>query len=96
VLIPTGATADPYRVTGGGSGSAAGAVLKALKESLKGDEAIGVDVFASALSSPLYWIATNAGLDGSVVVNKVAQLGSETQGGQWRTAVTDRRETSCC
>jgi chaperonin GroEL len=70
VLIPTGATADPYRVTGGGSGSAAGAVLKALKESLKGDEAIGVDVFASALSSPLYWIATNAGLNGSVVVNK--------------------------
>jgi chaperonin GroEL (HSP60 family) len=96
VLILTGATADPYRVTGGGSALQAGAVLKALKESLKGDEAIGVDVFADALSSPLYWIATNAGLDGSVVVNKLAQLGSETQGGQWRTAVTDRRETSCC
>ena len=28
----------------------------------------------SALSAPLYWIATNAGLDGSVVVNKVAEL----------------------
>ncbi|MCW2512971.1 MAG: groEL [Mycobacterium sp.] len=96
MLILTGATADPYRVTGGGSALQAGAVLKALKESLKGDEAIGVDVFADALSSPLYWIATNAGLDGSVVVNKLAQLGSETQGGQWRTAVTDRRETSCC
>jgi chaperonin GroEL len=62
-------------VTGGGAALLqAGAVLKALKESLKGDEAIGVDVFAAALSSPLYWIATNAGLDGSVVVNKVAQL----------------------
>jgi chaperonin GroEL len=62
-------------VTGGGSALLqAGAVLKALKESLKGDEAVGVDVFAAALSSPLYWIATNAGLDGSVVVNKVAQL----------------------
>jgi chaperonin GroEL (HSP60 family) len=96
VLILTGATTDPYRVTGGGSALQAGAVLKALKESLKGDEAVGVDVFAAALSSPLYWIATNAGLDGSVVVNKLAQLGSETQGGQWRTAVTDRRETSCC
>ena len=44
------------------------------KESLKGDEALGVDVFAAALSSPLYWIATNAGLDGSVVVNKVREL----------------------
>ena len=31
-------------------------------------------MFAAALSSPLYWIATNAGLDGSVVVNKVAEL----------------------
>ena len=41
---------------------------------LSGDEAIGVDVFASALSAPLYWIATNAGLDGSVVVSKVAEM----------------------
>ena len=31
-------------------------------------------MFASALSAPLYWIAANAGLDGSVVVNKVAEL----------------------
>ena len=62
-------------VTGGGAALLqAGSVLKALKESLTGDEAIGVDVFAAALSAPLYWIATNAGLDGSVVVNKVGQL----------------------
>ena len=62
-------------VIGGGSALVqAGSVLKALRESLKGDEALGVDVFASALSSPLYWIATNAGLDGSVVVNKVSSL----------------------
>ena len=62
-------------VTGGGAALVqAGSVLKALKESLKGDEATGVDVFASALSAPLYWIATNAGLDGSVVVNKVSEL----------------------
>ena len=31
-------------------------------------------MFSSALSAPLYWIATNAGLDGSVVVNKVSEL----------------------
>jgi chaperonin GroEL len=31
-------------------------------------------VFSDALSAPLYWIAANAGLDGSVVVNKVAEL----------------------
>jgi chaperonin GroEL len=62
-------------VIGGGSALVqAGAVLKALRESLKGDQALGVDVFGSALSSPLFWIATNAGLDGSVVVNKVSAL----------------------
>jgi len=31
-------------------------------------------VFASALSAPLHWIAANAGLDGAVVVNTVAEL----------------------
>jgi chaperonin GroEL len=62
-------------VAGGGTALLqAGKVLKELKESLKGDEALGVDVFASALSAPLFWIATNAGLDGSVVVNKVREL----------------------
>jgi chaperonin GroEL len=62
-------------VVGGGSSLVqARAGLAKLRESLSGDEALGVDVFSSALSSPLYWIATNAGLDGSVVVNKVAEL----------------------
>jgi chaperonin GroEL len=62
-------------VTGGGSALVqAGSVLAKVRESLSGDEAIGVDVFAAALSSPLYWIATNAGLDGAVVVNKVREL----------------------
>ena len=62
-------------VTGGGSALVqAGSVLKALRESLTGDQALGVDVFGSALSSPLFWIATNAGLDGAVVVNKVSEL----------------------
>ena len=31
-------------------------------------------MFASALTSPLFWIAANAGLDGSVVVSKVAEM----------------------
>lgn len=62
-------------VVGGGVALVqARAGLAKLRESLSGDEALGVDVFSAALSSPLYWIATNAGLDGSVVVNKVAEL----------------------
>ncbi|MGB0435717.1 MAG: chaperonin GroEL [Mycobacterium sp.] len=49
-------------------------VLAKLRESLSGDEALGVDVFSAALSAPLYWIAANAGLDGAVVVSKVSEL----------------------
>jgi chaperonin GroEL len=62
-------------VAGGGSALIqAGKKLKKLRASLSGDEALGVDVFSTALSAPLYWIASNAGLDGAVVVNKVRDL----------------------
>jgi len=62
-------------VVGGGAALVqARSALKALRESSTGDEALGVDVFASALSAPLHWIAANAGLDGAVVVNTVAEL----------------------
>jgi chaperonin GroEL len=50
----------------------AAAKLVELRDSLSGDEAVGVEVVRTALSAPLYWIATNAGLDGAVVVGKVA------------------------
>ncbi|MDQ2638383.1 MAG: chaperonin GroEL [Actinomycetota bacterium] len=62
-------------IVGGGSALVrARAATDKLRESLSGDERLGVDLFASALSAPLYWIAANAGLDGSVVVNKVLEL----------------------
>src|SRR5689334_14114576 len=62
-------------ITGGGSSLVrAGKGLDKLRNELTGDEATGVDVFRAALSAPLYWIAANAGLDGSVVVNKVSEL----------------------
>lgn len=61
-------------VPGGGSAIVqAGGTLTALAESLSGDEATGVEVVRTALEAPLYWIATNAGLDGAVVVSKVAE-----------------------
>ncbi|MEW2481435.1 chaperonin GroEL [Mycobacterium sp. NPDC051198] len=72
-------------VTGGGAALVqARAALDKLRGEVKGDEALGVEVFSSALSAPLYWIATNAGLDGSVVVNKV----SEQSNGQGFNAAT--------
>ncbi|HEY9303679.1 MAG TPA: chaperonin GroEL, partial [Mycobacterium sp.] len=62
-------------VPGGGSALLqARKALADLRASLSGDEVRGVEVFSDALSAPLYWIAANAGLDGSVVVNKVAEL----------------------
>jgi chaperonin GroEL len=62
-------------VTGGGAALVqARAALSELRSSLTGDEKLGVEVFAAALSAPLYWIATNAGVDGAVVTSKVAEL----------------------
>ena len=62
-------------IAGGGSALIrARKALAQLRASLMGDEAIGVDVFSEALEAPLYWIATNAGLDGAVAVHKVSEL----------------------
>jgi len=40
---------------------------------LEGDVAAGVAIVRRALVQPMFWIATNAGFDGSVVVSKVAE-----------------------
>lgn len=62
-------------VAGGGSALiGARKALTELRASVSGDEALGVDMFSEALAAPLYWIASNAGLDGAVVVNKVSEL----------------------
>ncbi len=45
------------------------AVLDKLK--VKGDEAVGVDIVRRAVVAPIKQIATNAGLDGSIVAQKV-------------------------
>jgi len=68
------AAVDEGIVPGGGTALVQAATkLSELRESLSGDEAVGVEVVRKALEAPLYWIATNAGLDGSVVVAKVAE-----------------------
>jgi chaperonin GroEL len=41
------------------------------KLGLTGDEATGVDVVRKAVTEPLRWIATNAGKDGSVIIDSV-------------------------
>ncbi|MEV6661669.1 chaperonin GroEL [Nocardia fluminea] len=61
-------------VPGGGSALViAAAALGELRDSFTGDKAVGVEVVRKGLEAPLYWIASNAGLDGAVVVAKVSE-----------------------
>ena len=48
--------------------------VEALAKKLEGDERIGAMIIAKALASPLKQIALNAGLEGSIVFQKVASL----------------------
>ena len=59
-----------------GGGSALVQAAKALEDGLglTGDEATGVSIVRKALSAPLFWIAANGGLEGAVVVGKVAEM----------------------
>jgi chaperonin GroEL len=51
-------------------------VLDSLK--LEGDQKVGVNIIKRAIEEPLRWIATNAGLEGSIVVQKVRELDNES------------------
>ncbi|MEY3073066.1 MAG: hypothetical protein RLZZ353_1262 [Actinomycetota bacterium] len=72
-LSATRAAVEEGIVAGGGT-----ALLQAEKglDGLKvdGDEATGARIIKAALSAPLYWIAANAGHEGSVVVEKVRTM----------------------
>jgi len=72
----TRAAVEEGIVPGGGSALVhAARELDALSAGLSGDEATGVAIVREALSAPLFWIASNAGFEGAVVVSKVAELG---------------------
>jgi chaperonin GroEL len=45
---------------------------------LEGDQRIGLNLIARALEEPMRWIATNAGHEGSIVVQKVKELDDES------------------
>ena len=47
--------------------------LETYAEQFEGEQRTGVLAVARALTKPAYWIAENAGLDGAVVVSKVAE-----------------------
>ncbi|MCI0381598.1 MAG: chaperonin GroEL [Chlamydiae bacterium] len=49
-------------------------LLEKLAATLKGDEKVGVEIIMKALTYPLRQIAENAGKEGSIIVQKVAQM----------------------
>ncbi len=55
------------------------AVLK-LEKTLEGDQMMGVRIIRNVLDQPLRAIATNAGLEGAVVVNRVLQMKGKNDG----------------
>lgn len=61
-------------VAGGGSAyiHASKQVAK-LADELEGDEKTGVNIILKALEAPLFHISANAGLEGSVIINKVRE-----------------------
>ena len=61
-------------IAGGGSAYIhAAKEVAAMAEKLSGDEKTGANVVLKALESPLFHIAANAGLEGSVIINKVKE-----------------------
>ncbi|NIP44364.1 MAG: chaperonin GroEL [candidate division Zixibacteria bacterium] len=72
-LHATRAAVEEGIIPGGGV-----SFLRAMKalDSVKaeGDEKIGVNIVKKALEAPIRLIATNAGVDGSIVINKVTEL----------------------
>ena len=73
-LNATGAAVEEGIIAGGGSAyiHASKEVAK-FTETLSGDEKTGANVILKALEAPLYFIAANAGLEGSVIINKVRE-----------------------
>ena len=80
-LNATRAAVEEGIVAGGGTAyvNAIPAVEKLLK-TVEGDEKTGVQIIAAALTEPARQIAANAGVDGSVVLEKVKESGKAGYG----------------
>jgi chaperonin GroEL len=83
----TKAAVEEGIVAGGGVALLrAAAVLRTLE--LDGDERIGAAIITRAIEEPLRWIATNAGHEGSIVVQRVKEM----KGDEGFNAQTDQYE----
>ena len=73
-LNATRAAVEEGIVAGGGTAYVvASKAAQAVADSLTGDEKTGAAIIASALKAPICQIAANAGVEGAVILNQVAQ-----------------------
>ncbi len=80
-LNATRAAVEEGIVAGGGTAYVnAVAAVEALLPTVEGDEKTGVAIIAKALTEPMKQIAVNAGIDGSVVLEKVKEAGKSGYG----------------
>ncbi len=71
-LSATKAAVEEGIVAGGGTAALdASAAVKALADSLSGDEKTGAYIVLKALEEPIRQIAKNAGVEGSVIIDKI-------------------------
>ena len=76
-LAATRAAVEEGIICGGGSAYIhASKEVEKLRETMEGDEKTGAGIVLKALEAPLFYIAANAGLEGSVIVNKVKEMES--------------------
>ena len=80
-LNATRAAVEEGIVAGGGSVYVnASKAVKGILDSMEGDEKTGAAVIAKALEAPIRQIAANAGLEGSVILEKVQSAGDPNFG----------------
>ena len=73
-LAATRAAVEEGIICGGGSAYIhASKEVRKLADTLEGDERTGAQIVLKALEAPLFHIAANAGLEGSVIINKVRE-----------------------
>ncbi len=78
-LAATRAAVEEGIIAGGGSAYVhAAKEVRKMAAGLSGDEKTGAEIILKALEAPLFCIAANAGLEGSVIVNKVREAEAGT------------------
>ena len=75
-LAATKAAVEEGIIAGGGSAYVhAAEAVKGMLADMDGDEKTGAQIILKALEAPLFHIVANAGLEGSVIINKVREAG---------------------